>query len=404
MASIKFIFIGLFLWSCNVFADQVFLTNLKIKNDAHALAVTFYLSGNTRYRTFSLKNPDRFTIDFENTALRSQMPSFSEQVFSGAAIRDLRYAQQSNGAFRFVFDLSHRATPQIMVANADIAGERKLELLFPKATIASIPKVDLNTLVHSFATNDNTNKNMHYRNVTIVIDPGHGGKDPGAIGAAGHHEKNIVLAISKILAHDINQQKGFHAILTRTGDYYLPLRERLALARKYKADMFIAIHADAFRHRHASGVSVYALSQRGATSEAARWLAKRENASELMGGVDLYDQSHLLRSVLINLSQSATIRASLRIGDDVMSAMQSFAKLHHNRVEQAAFVVLKSPDIPSLLIETGFISNPNEERRLRSYAYQQKLARAMMRGVRQYFSYFPPRDTWLSVWRQHKVG
>lgn len=402
MALKKLIGIALFLLSFNTLANSVFLANLKIKNEARVLSVEFYLSGNTRYRTFSLKKPDRFTIDFENTQLKSRMPSFFDRVFSGTAIQDLRYAKQSDGTFRFVFDLAHPITPQIMVMNADIAGERKLQLTFPKETIARIPKINLNALVHSFVANND--KNTSYRDVTIVIDPGHGGKDPGAIGVAGYREKNIVLAISKKLAQAINQQKGFHAILTRTGDYYISLRQRLALARRDKADMFIAIHADAFRHRHASGVSIYALSQRGATSEAARWLAKRENASELMGGVDLYDQSHLLRSVLINLSQSATIRASLRIGDDVMNAIQSFAKLHHNRVEQAAFVVLKSPDIPSLLVETGFISNPNEEKRLSDSVYQQQLAQAITRGVRQYFSYFPPRDTWLSLWRQHKLG
>lgn len=237
----------------------------------------------------------------------------------------------------------------------------------------------------------------------MVIDPGHGGKDPGAIGRGGSHEKNIVLSISNYLKNWINQEPGFHAVLTRKGDYYLPLRTRLAIARKYKADMFIAIHADAWRNRDSHGVSIYALSQRGATSEAARWLAKRENASELMGGVALQDKSHMLKSVLISLSQSATIRSSLEIGAAMMRAIRHIATLHHPRVEQAAFVVLKSPDIPSLLVETGFISNPREERRLRNQAHQKKIAQAIMFGIQRYFISRPPRYTWLSYWRKHPM-
>lgn len=232
--------------------------------------------------------------------------------------------------------------------------------------------------------------------MVIVIDPGHGGKDPGATGVAGTHEKNIVLSISKILQSLINQQKGFHAVLTRSQDEYIPLRTRLEIARKYKADMFVAIHADAWKDRDARGVSVFALSQRGATSEAARWLAARENQSELMGGVELQDKSHLLKSVLINLSQTATIRASLMIGADLMEAIKPIATLHHDRVEQAAFVVLKSPDIPSLLVETGFLSNPKEEKNLRNPQYQHKLAQAIMSGIRRYFQSYPPRNSFLA--------
>ena len=206
-----------------------------------------------------------------------------------------------------------------------------------------------------------------------------------------------MLAISKRVAKLINAQPGFKALLTRSTDRYIPLRQRLLIARKYKADMFVAIHADAWKNDSARGVSVYALSRRGATSEAARWLAARENKSELMGGVELHDKSHLLKSVLISLSQSATIRASLKIGDNLIESVKPFAKLHHDKVEQAAFVVLKSPDIPSLLVETGFLSNPYEARRLRTVWYQKKIALAIMRGVRQYYVTHPPRYTWLAM-------
>ena len=226
------------------------------------------------------------------------------------------------------------------------------------------------------------------RDVIIVIDPGHGGHDPGhgghdpgATGPGGIYEKDIVLKISNDLKKDINQQSGFKAYLTRNGDYYLTLRQRLALARQYKADMFIAIHADSYKGHEAHGASVFALSSRGATSEAARWLAKKENKSEFMGGVNLTDKNNLLKSVLINLSQTATIHASLLIGEQIIHALNSTSSLHHRCVEQAAFVVLKSPDIASLLVETGFISNSYEEHRLLNRIYQQRIASSLMQGI-----------------------
>lgn len=237
--------------------------------------------------------------------------------------------------------------------------------------------------------------------VIIVIDPGHGGKDPGATGPGGNHEKTVVLAISRQLKKLIDKQPGFVAKLTRRGNYFISLRTRLAIARRDHADMFIAIHADAYRNRDAHGASVFALSQRGATSEAARWLAERENKSELMGGVNLNDKNRLLKSVLINLSQTATIRASLRIGADIINSLGKIARLHHRRVEQAAFVVLKSPDIPSLLVESGFITNPQDEMRLTSAAYQHSLALALSNGIIYYFRLHPPRGTWLAK-QKHK--
>lgn len=240
-----------------------------------------------------------------------------------------------------------------------------------------------------------------HRAIVVVIDPGHGGKDPGAVGIKQIHEKEIVLHIAKKLQTLINQQPGFKAVLTREGDYYLTLRERLAIARKNKADMFIAIHADAYTDPNAHGVSVFALSNRGATSEAARWLATRENQSELMGGVDLPNKQDPLRSVLINLSQNATIQASLMIGQEMLDHIHPLAHLHHIHLEQAAFVVLKSPDIPSLLVETGFLSNGQEEHKLNDQYYQQNLARAMMMGIKKYFTKRPPPGTWLAAQDNH---
>ncbi|EKE00739.1 MAG: N-acetylmuramoyl-L-alanine amidase [uncultured bacterium] len=233
------------------------------------------------------------------------------------------------------------------------------------------------------------------RDVVVVIDPGHGGKDPGAIGYNGTREKDVALAVAKRLQNTINEAKGFRAVLTRNGDYFITLRERLGIAHKYKADMFVAVHADAFKHTATShGVSIFALSQRGATSEAARWLAEKENESEL--GQTISDKNEMLRSVLIDLAQAATISSSLEIGESMLRKLTRIARLHSRRVEQAGFVVLKSPDIPSLLVETGFISEPDEEKKLRDSDYQQEIATCLATGVTSYFMRRPPQGTYLA--------
>ncbi len=222
---------------------------------------------------------------------------------------------------------------------------------------------------------------------TIVIDPGHGGKDTGAIGKRGMVEKNIVLSIAKKLANLINEQKKMRAILTRHGDYFVPLRRRLALARKKEADVFIAIHADGYLDHSAMGASVYALSQHGATSEAARWLAKRDHYAELddIALDSLKDRSPMVRSVLIDLAQTTTIRDSLQLGKKILNALDDISSLHYPHVEQAPFVVLKSPDIPSILVEVGFITNPKEESLLANTNYQKQLAAALWRGTLAFY-------------------
>ena len=221
---------------------------------------------------------------------------------------------------------------------------------------------------------------------TVVIDAGHGGKDSGAVGKNGAKEKEVVLAIARKMAQKLEKIPGIRVMQTRKGDYYVPLRARLNMARRDDADLYIAVHADAFFNHQASGASVYALSQHGATSEASRWLAKQENYSEL-DGIDfdqLTDRSRMLRSVLIDMSQTATIRDSLRLGNKVLDALDRVSRLHHRQVEQAPFVVLKSPDIPSILVETGFISNPQEEIQLVNPFYQDKIADAVCHGVKVY--------------------
>lgn len=222
----------------------------------------------------------------------------------------------------------------------------------------------------------------------IVIDPGHGGKDPGAVGPGGYQEKNVVLAISKILQEILHKQ-GYQAVLTRDRDFFIPLRQRLAIARRYKPDLFVAVHADAaYSGSTATGASVFALSERGATSEGARWLAIKENQSELVDGV-FVDKDPMLRSVLLDLSQTHTIGVSLDMGREILQQLSKVTHLHYAGVEQAAFVVLKSPDIPSLLIETGYITNTKQEQQLSSPAYQRQLALNIAQGIKSYFASHP---------------
>lgn len=383
MTSLKKIILLIFFcgFSSTVFASSsVKITSLQVQK--HAPRYRFVLTANApiRYHQFQLSHPDRFVIDIPKGRLST---SLKVPFSSTSPVKKIRTARQPNGDLRLVFDLKYLTH----IATLTFQHPDRLIIDFPSAmAVSSMNAIEKKKPLHD---------------VVVVIDPGHGGKDPGATGPRGTHEKNIVLSIARKLQGIINHQPGFKAVLTRNRDVYLPLRKRLAIARRYKGDMFVAIHADAYRNRTARGASVYALSNRGATSEAARWLAKRENASELMGGVELSDKGHLLKSVLINLSQTATIRASLMIGSDLIHFLDRIAFLHHGRVEQAAFVVLKSPDIPSLLVETGFLSNPYEERRLRNPEYQNRIALAIMKGIRNYYAHQPPRNTWLAYWRDH---
>jgi N-acetylmuramoyl-L-alanine amidase len=241
------------------------------------------------------------------------------------------------------------------------------------------------------------------RDVVVAVDAGHGGEDPGATGSRFRtKEKMVTLEIARRLKRLIDAEPGMRAVLTRTGDYYIGLRKRMALARKHRADLFVSIHADAFRDKRVRGASVYVLSQRGASSEAARWLAEKENASDLVGGVSLDDKDDVLASVLLDLSQSATQHASLSAAAKVYGELGRVGKTHGRRVQQAGFMVLKSPDIPSMLVETGFISNPGEETNLRDPKYQERMARAIMKGVQRFFEASPPPQTLLAQ-RQKKA-
>jgi N-acetylmuramoyl-L-alanine amidase len=242
------------------------------------------------------------------------------------------------------------------------------------------------------------------RDVVVAVDAGHGGQDPGATGRGGTHEKDVVLAIARVLADRINSEPGMRAVLTRNRDEFLVLRDRIRRARVSKADMFISVHADSIANREVTGASVYVLSERGATNEAARWLAERENAADLMGGVSLDDKDNTLASVLLDLSQSANISASMTAAQRVLGALDSVGQVRKAQVQQAGFVVLKSPDIPSMLVETAYISNPSEEIRLRNPRQQAKLADAIFAGVRNYFEQNPPAGTRFAQVRRSTIA
>ncbi len=351
-------------------AERVYITGLRaIQKPAHWQLV-LESTGPIHYQYHYLSHPERAIFDITNAGIKKK---FSRTDYLSTPVSDIKI-QKKGADLCLIFTLDHKSVVTSYLLPAAKGYPHRLLISVSGRQIQSHPIIR--------APNSPIK-----RDVVVVIDPGHGGKDPGATGLNGTHEKNVVLAISKNLQRDINNMPGFKAVLTRSGDYFVSLRGRLAIARRYKADMFIAIHADAYKDHDAQGVSIYALSQRGATSEAAHWLAKEENQSELMGGLDLSDKSNLLKSVLINLSQAATIRSSLELGEDLVRNVGSFAQLHRgHRIEQAAFVVLKSPDIPSLLIETGFISNKSEENRLISPAYQARLAQSISQGVSQYFT------------------
>jgi N-acetylmuramoyl-L-alanine amidase len=228
------------------------------------------------------------------------------------------------------------------------------------------------------------------RLVTIALDPGHGGEDPGAIGARGSYEKHIVLSIAKRLKNKIDQEESMRPFLTREGDYFVPLHRRVSKARQVEADLFISIHADAFIEPRARGASVFALSQQGATSSTARWMANKENSSDLIGGINIKVKDKQVAHLLLDMSTTAQINDSLRVGNSVLRNIGDFAPLHKNKVEQAGFAVLKAPDIPSILIETAFISNPQEEKRLNDEGYQERIAEAILAGIKDYFSKNPP--------------
>jgi N-acetylmuramoyl-L-alanine amidase len=374
-------------------------------------------------------NPNRVVIDITGARLN---PHLGPVAWTNGLIKEAHFGTRNTNTTRIVLDVSHTVkvvsspwsqngslrgvridlvstgtlfVPQVRVTKA-LRVPSKLEHVSPQSVgVNSRPVAPVQISRQNKPSSVRHQPPKSLRDVIVVLDAGHGGKDPGARGPSNSKEKEVVLAITLKLKQLIDKQLGMRAVLTRSGDYYIGLRERLASARKYNGDIFVSIHADGFNNPHSAGASVFALSQSGATSEAARWLAEKENYSEL-GGVnlgDLDDTNGVIRSVLIDLSQTATINASLDMGRRVLDQLHHFTRLHNQRVEQARFMVLKSPDIPSILVETGFISNPSEEKNLSSASYQVRLSQAIFEGVKEYFWNNPPPGTRLEAVLNNKI-
>lgn len=361
--------------------------------------VVFDVSEPLTYRLSAFKNPNRLVIDFLGTELPR---SLKLPAVAGTPVKGLRYARRNNKDVRVVLDLEQRVSVgDSLLPPRKQYGHRLVLNLAPisKTSVAAKPRPP--------ATPKLTKKRIAsagLRDIVIAVDAGHGGEDVGAIGPSGVYEKDIVLAISKALVAEINRYDGMRGVLVRGGDYYVGLRKRMIKARDEKADLFISIHADAFRDPRVRGSSVYVLSQRGASSEAAHWLAENENASDLIGGVSLDDKDDVLKSVLLDLSQTASLDASIDAAKSILGGLKKLGKVHKREVQHAGFMVLKSPDIPSLLIETAFISNPDEERRLLSETYRRKLAASMFSGIRAYFEDNTPPGTRMAEQRSHRVS
>ncbi|MDH1443027.1 N-acetylmuramoyl-L-alanine amidase [Pseudomonas sp. GD03721] len=367
--------------------------------------LVFDLSGPVQHSVFTLAAPDRIVIDVSGAKLATSLEQLS---LANTPITGVRSAQRSADDLRVVIDLSAPVSPKsFTLAPNQQYGHRLVVDLFdqgsaPPATqapsiAASAPPAPVTPTQPPPKLTPVPNGK---RDIVVAIDAGHGGEDPGALSPVkGQYEKNVTLAISRELQRQINAEKGFRGELVRTGDYFIPLRKRTEIARKKGADLFVSIHADAAPRASAFGASVYALSERGATSETARWLADAENQSDLIGGagnVSLDDKDKMLAGVLLDLSMTASLSSSLNVGQKVLSNMSSITPLHKRRVEQAGFMVLKSPDIPSILVETGFISNPNEAKKLHTASHQQALARSITTGIKQFFHENPPPGTYVA--------
>lgn len=398
------------------------INNVRLWLAPEKTRLVFDLTGPIKHKIFSLSNPNRVVIDINDTTLSYKL--------DGLALKDSGVNKIRAGKgqpLRLVLDLSEKMKPVSfsLSPNNEYGHRLVVDLARSKSTYVEKKKVENKKVevkqaqkeiikkeqVTTQSTNTSASgkkikaksvKNQKkLRDIVIALDAGHGGEDPGAIGSSGLREKIVVLAIAKELEKLIDKEYGFISRMIRRNDYYVSLRGRTAIARKKNADLFVSIHADAFKNKKASGASVWVLSNKGATSEVGRWLAQRENSSDLIGGVgnlSLENKDRVLKGVLLDMSMTATRKDSREVASKIHKNIGRFAKMHKSRVESAGFLVLKSPDIPSILVETGFISNPGEERSLKSAAYRKKMARAIFDGIKEHFMNKPPAFT--EIYRQ----
>jgi len=365
---------------------------LRLAATATSAQLTLEVLGAATQKIFTLDKPDRAVIDLTPARLASGL-----HVPRGTGlVSEIRTGERPGGTLRIVVQLKSAVAVSGVWSSAAPATHRELLVTLGDAPAEAVTQPRAVRAAHAPVDSG--------RDVVVAVDAGHGGQDPGAIGRHGTREKDVVLAIARALSERINGEPGMRAVLTRDRDEFLVLRERIGRARIAKADMFISVHADSIGNSDVSGASVYVLSERGASSEAARWLAERENAADLMGGVSLDDKDNTLASVLLDLSQSANISASMTAASGVLAALDGVGQVRKSQVQQAGFVVLKSPDIPSMLVETAYISNPAEEIRLRTPSQQAKLADAIFAGVRGYFEHNPPAGTRFAQARRSTVA
>lgn len=378
--------------------------------------ITLEYSEPLKYSFLQITDPERLVVDLEGVEFNSVLQNLPGRISeTDPYIKLIRAGRNKPGVVRLVIELKGAAgavKPQMFtLAPVGEYAHRLVLDLYP-----SEPVDPLLSLLESDSekpangrerenveqrekpapekqvadNSDNASNTDVSRLITIVLDPGHGGEDPGAIGRGGNHEKDVTLSIARRLKTKIDAEKNMRTVLTRDGDYFIPLQQRVQKARRLQADLFVSVHADAFIKPSARGSSVFVLSENGASSTAARWLAQRENAADLIGGVNIGVKDPYLARTLLDLSQTATNNDSLKLGKAVLGELGGINTLHRGRVELAGFAVLKAPDIPSILVETAFISNPEEEKRLIDEAYQDKMAEALLRGIKRYFAKNPP--------------
>ncbi len=424
------------LWAaCACAAGTTRVQGIEVSPGGAAVThVRIALSDTTRFHIFTLRNPERVVIDLEDASIS---PSALPLPRAQGPIRDARFARRPGGTLRLVLDtavpvqaqgrmgivpsgpqlLLRLGPPGSAAPGASVAEPRSPEASKPERAApapvamkvatalepaaaapvaeppAAAPPAEPAARPKTAAAPRRQSPAGGGRDLVIAVDAGHGGKDPGARGARGTREKDVTLAISKRLTELLAREPGMRGVMTRKGDEFVVLRDRMERARAAKSDLFVSIHADAARDRRAHGATVYVLSEKGATDEAARRLAARENAADLIGGVDLGNKDQMLASVLLDLSQNAALSSSIEAGDAVLVELGRITPLKRRKVQQAPFLVLKSPDVPSMLVETAYISNPQEERNLGSRAHQQKIAEALLAGIRNYFAANPPDGT-----------
>jgi N-acetylmuramoyl-L-alanine amidase len=373
--------------------DTVRLSGVRTSATDMRSRLVFQLDAPVEHQIFTLQDPHRVVIDIDDTERVGKIP---EKVPVSPWIERLRHAPRNGDDLRVVVDLTRAVRPKSFLLQPKGPYGHRLVIDLRRTDVQRADKHEPQPEPSQPASQGEP------RDLVIAIDPGHGGKDPGAVGPRGTHEADVVLPIAERLRTLLARTPGYKPVLTRSKDKYLSLRDRIHIARKARADMFISLHADAYPDKRATGSSVYALSLNGASSEAARRLAKRENSADLIGGVSLEDKDEMLASVLLDLSQTATIESSLEAGERILAELGDVNELHKHSVQQAGFVVLKAPDVPSILVETAFISNPEEARELRREGHQQDLAQAIREGIQRHFRKQAPRGT--LVYARHQAS